>query len=244
MAPEVRSKQPYDTSADVYSYGIVLWEILSLATSGEYLRRKRKDCCFDKDDSMKKPTKKKKKHRPQHRQHGNCKDGTTDAGQDQGRRLGSKTEIEAICPDEKEKGQNGEPEGTHLPLPVCPCWSPALQELVVRCLSYDPKGRPTMTEIRSIIQAQLEERGVETGGKNCRRSAFRLDLSGLDAAAKVTAANDSNVDTVKKTKGKIDEIGEKNEISGDGRSKSKRSLASAASTTCVELASFSDRRSS
>lgn len=32
MAPEVLSSKPYSTKADVYSYGIVLWEILSRCT--------------------------------------------------------------------------------------------------------------------------------------------------------------------------------------------------------------------
>lgn len=35
MAPEVRNKQPYDLPADVYSFGVLLWEILSLATPRE-----------------------------------------------------------------------------------------------------------------------------------------------------------------------------------------------------------------
>ncbi|GKY97044.1 hypothetical protein MPSEU_000663000 [Mayamaea pseudoterrestris] len=43
MAPEVRRKQPYDTSADVYSFGIVLWEILMLSTSTDYLRSLKKE---------------------------------------------------------------------------------------------------------------------------------------------------------------------------------------------------------
>jgi serine/threonine protein kinase len=32
MAPEVRNKLAYNLSADVYSYGVVLWELLALAT--------------------------------------------------------------------------------------------------------------------------------------------------------------------------------------------------------------------
>lgn len=32
MATEVRAKKPYDLSADVYSYGVVLWQLLSLSS--------------------------------------------------------------------------------------------------------------------------------------------------------------------------------------------------------------------
>jgi serine/threonine protein kinase len=32
MPPEVRNKQPYNTAADIYSFGVVLWEILALSS--------------------------------------------------------------------------------------------------------------------------------------------------------------------------------------------------------------------
>jgi serine/threonine protein kinase len=38
MAPEVRNKQPYDLSADVYSFGVLIWELLSLSSARDVLR--------------------------------------------------------------------------------------------------------------------------------------------------------------------------------------------------------------
>ena len=39
MAPEIRKKIPYGLSADVYSYGVVLWEILSISSPREALKK-------------------------------------------------------------------------------------------------------------------------------------------------------------------------------------------------------------
>jgi len=39
MAPEVRKKLPYNESADVYSFGVVAWEILSLTSPRDVLRK-------------------------------------------------------------------------------------------------------------------------------------------------------------------------------------------------------------
>lgn len=39
MAPEVADKSPYDLSADVYSYGVVLWEVLALASPREAFKK-------------------------------------------------------------------------------------------------------------------------------------------------------------------------------------------------------------
>mmetsp|Transcript_18978 Transcript_18978/g.24431 ORF Transcript_18978/g.24431 Transcript_18978/m.24431 type:complete len:622 (+) Transcript_18978:187-2052(+) len=39
MAPEIRKKVPYGLSADVYSYGICLWEILSVGSPREALKK-------------------------------------------------------------------------------------------------------------------------------------------------------------------------------------------------------------
>ena len=42
MAPEVRRKFPYDEKADVYSWGVVLWEILAVSTPRETLLLRKK----------------------------------------------------------------------------------------------------------------------------------------------------------------------------------------------------------
>eukprot|EP00522_Entomoneis_paludosa_P014224 CAMPEP_0172461294 /NCGR_PEP_ID=MMETSP1065-20121228/39943_1 /TAXON_ID=265537 /ORGANISM="Amphiprora paludosa, Strain CCMP125" /LENGTH=633 /DNA_ID=CAMNT_0013216559 /DNA_START=99 /DNA_END=2000 /DNA_ORIENTATION=- len=42
MAPEIRKKEPYGLSADVFSYGICLWEILSVGSPREALKKGRR----------------------------------------------------------------------------------------------------------------------------------------------------------------------------------------------------------
>lgn len=39
MAPEIRDSKPYDLSADVFSFGVVLWEVLSLSTPRDTLKK-------------------------------------------------------------------------------------------------------------------------------------------------------------------------------------------------------------
>merc|ERR1711988_1119704 len=39
MAPEVRKKEPYNVSADVYSYGVLLWEILTLCNPRDAVKK-------------------------------------------------------------------------------------------------------------------------------------------------------------------------------------------------------------
>ena len=43
MAPEVRAKAPYNLSADIYSFGVVAWEIMSVSSPRETLQRIKKD---------------------------------------------------------------------------------------------------------------------------------------------------------------------------------------------------------
>lgn len=40
MAPEVRNKLPYDEKADLYSFGVVMWEVLSVSTPRDTLHKK------------------------------------------------------------------------------------------------------------------------------------------------------------------------------------------------------------
>jgi serine/threonine protein kinase len=41
MAPEIRRKEPYNLSADVYSFGVILWELLSLSTPRDVYHHER-----------------------------------------------------------------------------------------------------------------------------------------------------------------------------------------------------------
>jgi serine/threonine protein kinase len=41
MAPEVRRKEPYSLPADVYSFGVILWEVLALSTPREFYHYER-----------------------------------------------------------------------------------------------------------------------------------------------------------------------------------------------------------
>lgn len=42
MAPEVRRREPYDLSADLYAYGVLLWEIMALATPNDKMMQHRR----------------------------------------------------------------------------------------------------------------------------------------------------------------------------------------------------------
>jgi len=168
----------------VYSFGIVIWEILFLSTSSEYLPRNHRHL-YHHD----------KRQKAQEDDRGSQLDGEV-----------------------------------RLPLPVCPCWPPAIQRLVADCLSYEPSARPTMSQVRGTLQAQMEQLGVVLERKPRRRSTFRLDLSGFKAAAESDATtwtvqdcSNSNIDT--------NTIG--------SASKSKRSLTS---TSAKELGPASDHR--
>lgn len=95
MATEVRAKKTYGLPADVYSYGVVFWQLLSLATP---------------------------------------RDGLT---------TNSRAKIE---------------EGNLKKcwLPICPCWPDDLQEVVRVCLHSNPRARPCMPQVRSILSENLQ----------------------------------------------------------------------------------------
>jgi serine/threonine protein kinase len=95
MAPEVRAKKTYGLPADVYSYGVVLWQVLSLASP----------------------------------------------------RDGLATHSRAKIEEENLK---------ECWLPICSCWPDDLQELVRVCLASNPRARPSMTQVRSILDGYLQ----------------------------------------------------------------------------------------
>lgn len=95
MATEVRAKKTYGLPADVYSYGVVLWQLLSLASP----------------------------------------------------RDGLATHSRAKIEEGKLK---------ECWLPICPCWPDDLQELVRVCLSSNPRARPGMTQVRSILNENFQ----------------------------------------------------------------------------------------
>ena len=43
MAPEVRRKLPYNLSADVYSFGVLMWEVMAMGSPREALRKHKED---------------------------------------------------------------------------------------------------------------------------------------------------------------------------------------------------------
>ena len=63
-------------------------------------------------------------------------------------------------------------------LPICPCWPAAIQDVIKRCLAFDPTLRPSIGEVRSVIKQQMISLGMDKARQQKRRrSTFRLDLS-------------------------------------------------------------------
>jgi serine/threonine protein kinase len=158
MAPEVADKLPYDAKADVYGFGVVLWEILSMCTAGEYFRMLRR--------------------KEQARAHALASQGPTEGP----------SAMSSSSPVESEDAAAAAAADDCV-LPICPCWSEPLRELVAGCLSRDARLRPTMAEVRAALRRELESGGYEFASPSHprrRRSTFRLDPSSSSA---VTASN-------------------------------------------------------
>jgi serine/threonine protein kinase len=121
-APEVAKDQPYNLSADVYSFGIVLWEILALASSYETIKKSKE------------------------------------------------TQTLTVTPDES----NGS-----LGLPLCPCWPREIRDLLKRCLSFDSKERPSMSEVCETLETLLRDFEPKTQfvRRRSRRATFPISFS-------------------------------------------------------------------
>jgi serine/threonine protein kinase len=160
MAPEVADKRPYNFKADVYSFGIVLWEILSLCTAGEYFRMlKRKEMAQKAEN---------KASSAPSQLHPLPSADTSSSG------APPPTVATSLSPSPSVKAK------AECVLPICPCWSEPLQYLVASCLSRDASRRPTVSEVRHAIHRELEAGGYEFASPTHprrRRSTFRLDMS-------------------------------------------------------------------
>jgi serine/threonine protein kinase len=82
----------------------------------------------------------------------------------------------------EQRMQEADEEGDedYLPLPCCDCWPAQIQDLIRRCLAYNPKTRPTMTQVRQTLADLMDELGIPVSKRQRRRSTFRLDLSSFD----------------------------------------------------------------
>jgi serine/threonine protein kinase len=170
MAPEVADKLPYDLKADVYSFGIVLWEILSMCTAGDYFRVQKRKEQTRKSSSLS--------------QDPNEHSSTTIPPETSL----SSSAVPAPLANKEAATSVAKPASAAAAadciLPICPCWSTPLQELVAGCLSRDARLRPTMTEVRIALYRELEPDRYELASLSSssfhprrRRSTSRLDLS-------------------------------------------------------------------
>lgn len=55
IAPEVKQKKPYNLSADIYSFGVVMWEVFAMATPREALHRLRLEKRIEHETSSELP---------------------------------------------------------------------------------------------------------------------------------------------------------------------------------------------
>lgn len=66
-------------------------------------------------------------------------------------------------------------------LPICPCWPTSIKNVIQNSLSMDPRNRPTIGEVVTILKEELATKELaELPTKSVqrhRRSTFRVDLS-------------------------------------------------------------------
>ena len=75
-------------------------------------------------------------------------------------------------------------------LPICTCWPADIQDVIRRCLAYEPSSRPTMRQVRDVLKRQMASLGMsKTHQQKRRRSTFRLDLSKQDLASQLELLN-------------------------------------------------------
>merc|ERR1712151_303870 len=127
MAPEVRSRQKYGVKADVYSFGVLLWELLSLSTPLKTLKENNKN--KNKDAKSPPLLDQNAVTTKQYNKHNNDDDDATD---------------------------NGAPKKFQSTLPICPCWPLDLQNLLKQTLSSDYCERPSMIEILNALRVIIE----------------------------------------------------------------------------------------
>jgi serine/threonine protein kinase len=155
MAPEVKNKKRYSLPADVYSFGVLFWEILSLSSPRDfYYETKRLRKC----------------------------DGALIENLPQGHSVDTmnpRRKSKLCCATEDTVSQRPI-DGTGW-LPICRCWPDAVRGMIVSCLTENPGDRPSMSEIQqNLNRFQLDSSSAEESideERRRRRSTFRLDIS-------------------------------------------------------------------
>lgn len=156
MAPEVKSKEPYGLPADVFSVGVLFWELFSLASPrvvyNDKKRHRRPDVTQAQERSMAI----------------NCNR----------RSRVDKNEVEEAADPQSVLGAGW--------LPICPCWPKAIQSIILSCLREKPESRPTISETQeNLVYLRLHspsDDGRTDDERRRRRTTFRLDLSSFQAA--------------------------------------------------------------
>jgi serine/threonine protein kinase len=139
----------------VYSFGVVLWEILACATPREVLHRLQN------------------KRQPESLSQRQYQRKLRGGG-------GGNDLLEAMaCADNagtvalQQRHRDG-----RCKLPICTCWPDEIQAMVKEALSNDPTKRPSMADLRFRLEEEAEKLGSERRFDVAhRRTTFRIDLT-------------------------------------------------------------------
>lgn len=162
MAPEVRRKEAYGLPADVYSFGVLVWELLTLATPREFYHHER--------DRVSKV------HREASTESGMSTSGHNQKNLHSTTRQKQKHDVGTMN-DNDNSNQNIR-NGW---LPLCPCWPVDIKNMIASTMSNDPLDRPTIGQILVLLQNHIDALYKTCGNENndCTLSDLSLQSDNL-----------------------------------------------------------------